>query len=530
MSDVVARLIADLSRPEAFPDPVGDVEIHQTHISVVFLAGNFAYKIKKPVSLGFLDFSTLERRRHFCDEEVRLNRRLASDVYLGVVPVARTESGAAFEASGEVVEWAVKMVRLAPEFDLDHHLRHGRLDADLVRTLARRIADFHRGASRGDRISRRARFSAIEDNALANFEATRRHVGETVSPVVFARLEERTRWILAESRPLIERRAADGKPCDTHGDLRLDHVYWFPDRPPPDDWRILDCIEFNEEFRFADPIADMAFLTMDLAFAGRWDLARRFAAAYLEAADDADGAGLLPFYASYRAAVRGKVEGIVLEESEIPPDARAVALQRARAHWLAALAWAEPIERRPMLVLIGGLPGSGKSTLARSLLADGFTVVRSDVVRKELAGVESAAAPFGKGLYTREWDDRTYAELARRSAEILWTGGRAIIDASFRIDARRRSFIELARTWGVPVVFLECHASPDVVRARLAARHGDASDADWHVYEAASNQWEPLSSDVALVAMRLDTVGGIEVVAESAREAIKLVIGGDSKT
>jgi predicted kinase len=233
---------------------------------------------------------------------------------------------------------------------------------------------------------------------------------------------------------------------------------------------------------------------MDLIFRGRRDLADAFAAAYFRASGDSEGAALLPFYVAYRAAVRGKVEGFELGEEEIPGEAKAAALTRSRGHWLLALGELEEPVRRPCLVLVGGLPGSGKSTLARALAErDGFAVIRSDVVRKELAGLSPdapARGPLDAGLYSADWSDRTYAECLRRAEALLFDGGRVIIDASFSEEKRRRVFLDAAARLCVPAVFLVCRASPAVARPRIAGRKGDASDADVAVYEHAAARWQ----------------------------------------
>jgi aminoglycoside phosphotransferase family enzyme len=303
------RWIAELTLPRAYPRTVATVEVIQTHISVLFLTDSIVYKLKKPVDLGFLDFSTLEKRRHFCEEEVRLNRRLAPFVYLGVVPVARDADGMHMEGVGEVVEWAVKMQRLPGGASLLDRLERGEVDASLIAALAARVAKFHAAAEAGPDISRQGTFEMVAANARQNFAQSAGQVGITVAPAVFDRLQRLQEAWLARLRPIIEARAARGVPRDTHGDLHLDHVYYFPDRQPPDDLVIIDCIEFSERFRHADPVADMAFLAMDLAFRGRRDLARVLSDAYFQARDDEEGKALLPFYTAYRAAVRAKVEG-----------------------------------------------------------------------------------------------------------------------------------------------------------------------------------------------------------------------------
>jgi aminoglycoside phosphotransferase family enzyme/predicted kinase len=493
-------LLAGLADPAAYPTPPARVEVRQTHISAVFLAGDVVYKIKKPVDLGFLDFSTLENRWHFCQEEVRLNRRLAADVYLGVVPVTADAGRLRVEGAGTPVEWAVKMRRLPDAASLLDRVRRGEVGAPEITALARFLADFHRTAERSPAISAGGSFAVVAGNARENFTQAEAHVGATLSRAVFARLRFLTDVSLDRLRPLVEARAARGVPCDTHGDLHLDHVYFRPDGGP----FAIDCIEFNDRFRHADPAADLAFLLMDLHFRHRPDLAADLEREYLRASGDAEMAALLPFYVAYRAAVRGKVEGMERAEAEVPAAARAAAAERARGHWLLALGVLEDPDRRPALVFVGGLSGTGKSHLARRLAdAAGFAVVRSDVVRKELAGV-APTERGGPGLYEPAHTDRTYAECLRRADALLLDGKRVVIDATFRTAARRREVVELARRRRVSAVGFVCVASPDTVRVRLAARTGDPSDATWETYQRQRGEWEEAADGERLVHLSAD--------------------------
>ena len=400
----LARMIEALSDPSAYPrpHPAGAVEVRQTHISVVFLAGPHAYKVKKPLLLRFLDYSTPERHRDFCEQEVRLTAGWRFGL-----PGGRPRDLRRHACRDGGPRRCHRMGRedgaAARRRHARERLRRGEVGGGQIEGLARRIASFHTQAEAGASISAFGRLQVVARNARGNFEESESLVGTTISRAVFERLGALTETTLAALGPLIESRAGRGVLRDGHGDLRLDHVYLFPERPPPANLAIVDCIEFDERFRCADPIADMACLAMDLALHGRGDLARAFAEAFIGASGDSEGRELLPFYTAYRAAVRGKVEGLMLGEAEIPQPDRDAALIKARARWLLALGSLEEAGRRPCLVLVGGLPGTGKSTLSRALSERaGFTVIRSDLVRKDLAQAsaeKSASSFFEGGIY-----------------------------------------------------------------------------------------------------------------------------------
>jgi aminoglycoside phosphotransferase family enzyme/predicted kinase len=500
-------LLAALRDPAVFARPAGTpVTVLQTHISVVALVGDDAYKFKKPVDLEFLDYTTLARRQHFCALEVELNRRLAPDVYLGVVELRRDDAGALHVqppgGPGELVDVAVHMRRLPDEATLAHQLAAGDVDAAVFTRLGARLHEFHRAARRGRDVSAFATFAAVAANARQNFAQLAEiprpsDPADAPSERLLARLERATEDALTRHHAAIDRRARADVARDTHGDLRLDHIYRLAEHP--DDLIILDCIEFSEQFRFADPISDLGFLVMDLHRVDRRDLADALLAGYFAAYKTPLGAGhpplasepaesraLLPFYTAYRATVRAKVEAMTAAEPEVPPPAAAAALLATHRHLLLALRELQPPPLRPCLVLVAGLPGTGKSTLARSLAADGFNSwIRSDSVRKHLAGHTD------DNLYTPEFTARTYATCLQHARAALHAGDRVVVDANFKNHDQRAPFLALARELGVPHLLVVCEADPALTRARLSHRTGDISDADIAVYEAARREWQP---------------------------------------
>ncbi len=514
--------VRSLSRECAFPVPVDVVSVRQTHISTVFLGGELVYKVKKPVKLPFLDFSTVEQRHFFCHEEVRINRPWAPDVYLGVVPVTREASGLRFEGSGPVVDWAVKMRRLPESANLRSRLQHGLLQPrDLVRA-AQRIAAIHRQACCciGDQaIEAEAEFRR---KLRENWEFARDLKPHVIEPKVLQRLEALSDEWLQRHDDTLRRRASDGHVRDLHGDLRLEHVFLFPDRAPPSDIVILDGIEFDPGLRRIDVVADIAFLVMELSFAGRRDLARDVADVYFSETNDDGGRSLLPLFAAYRSAVRAKVAAILGSEPEIPHHDRDQALERSRAHWLWCLSELEQPDRRPALVLVTGLPGTGKSVLSRALAdaAHFDEVLRTDVVRKELAA-KPAATVDSADLYSPDSTERTYDECWCRTRKRLLAGGRVIVDATFQRESFRHRFLQLALDSGVRAVWLECNAPAEVVQQRLLSRHGDPSDADWSVYQFVRDRWEPPTEFSNRFHVTLETGGLGDSAVETASAALR---------
>jgi len=438
----------------------------ETHISWVLLAGERVYKIKKPVDLGFLDFTTLEKRRHFCHEEVRLNRRLTTDVYLGVAPIGGRPPHAIMDAQGHPAEFAVMMRRLPKDRMLDELVRSGSVDPALLETIGALIARFHDAEPTGGEIDELAGRATIRQNWDENFAQTADLPADVLHPEWRQRLQAFVARALDTEAGRFDARIAAGRARDCHGDLQTAHVCCTTPI------QIFDCIEFNHRFRYIDTASEIAFLAMDLERLGRPDLGMRFLNAYFEASGDWDAVPLLDFYRAYRAFVRGKVASFQMARR------RRAAIE---ARELFALAARYTSRRpRPLLLVMSGVMGSGKSTVAHALAAGiEAIVIRTDAVRKRLAGMAltaRAADAFGSGLYTDEMGARTYAEAFRLARELLGAGWTVIVDGSFSRAAERDAARQLATDAGVLFRVLACDAPESVLAERLEQRAQDTAE------------------------------------------------------
>ncbi len=455
-----------------------------THLSRVIVNERDVLKRKRPVELGFVDFRTIEARKAACDAEVTLNRRLAADVYYGVVPVIE---------NGELVDWAVHMRRVPQETRADELLARGVLDRTKLDLVATTLADFHAAARSDAEVARFGSIDAVRFNMEENFEQTRTTIGDYLSAREARELASWQREILRERATLVAHRAACGRVRDGHGDLRLEHVYFEPAIARP---TIIDCIEFADRFRFADVCADVAFLSMDLAAHGRVDLAEHFLARYARATNDYDLYDLVDFYESYRAMVRGKVAAILARDPNAPDDTRAEAAREARRSFALALAADRRSLLRPSVVAIGGLIASGKSTTAEMLARETSAPIASaDRTRKSMLGkVPTDRVDDGawSGAYDPNFTESVYAEVLRRADVVLRSGRPVVIDASFRSPAMRASARALAQRHGVPFHFVECRAPRDVCLARLVRRATEThvSDGRVAIFDAFASKWE----------------------------------------
>jgi len=459
-----------------------DLDLIETHTSWVFLAKQTVWKVKKPVNFGFLDFTTLERRKQACEAELSLNARLAPGVYRAVVPVTRDRAGHhSVGGAGDIVDYAVEMVRLPEACRADILVTEGALSLEHIDRIATTIATFHERMPSSERIAEFGSPEVLLENVRENFTQTLDTITEYLDTEQIEEIQAQQLAFIEEHRDLFIARMIAGKVRDGHGDLRLEHVYLLPDREPT----VIDCIEFNERFRYADVCSDLAFLTMDLARFGRVDLSERLLASYASLTDDFDLYRLIDFYEGYRAFVRGKVASLLVADAGAAAEARDQARRLARRHYLLALASGRRSVNRPLVVAVGGIIGSGKSTLAERvsrLIA--APVVSTDRTRKHWLGLTPTSQinePAWTGAYAPRFSERIYAEVLRRAASVLASGRPVILDGSFRSRRERGRARLLARQMKLPFLFVECRTDASVCHARLQRRAKEASISDARV-------------------------------------------------
>ena len=498
--------IESLRDPAAYPHEVdAPVRLVETHVSWVLLTGRYAYKIKKPVRLHFLDYSTLERRRVFCEEELRLNRRLAPELYLETVPIVRTPDGLRVgEAAGTVVEHAVRMVQFDTREELDALLERGDVEPAELARLGAELGRLHDAAPIVPADQPHGSPARVKQAVAGNFEELCRLTARDTTRRQAERVRAWSNGAFDALEPLLNERARAGRIRECHGDLHCANVVRWRGRLTP-----FDAIEFDPALRCIDVVNDLAFLTMDLAARARADLRMAVLNAWADRLGDYAALPLLPYYETYRAVVRAKVAA--LRAGQIRHDAQSSAA--AESTVARYLGWASSrIERRtPGLVLTCGLSGSGKTWLARRLAAEYRALhVRSDVERKRLAGLAALAdsrSPPDAGLYTREFNSRTYARLAQCAAACLQGGENVVVDAASLRREERRELLQVAAGQGARAAIVHCTAPVATLRARVEARRrtgADASEADVSLLERQPAYWEPLTDDERRIALVVD--------------------------
>ena len=491
--------------PGTYSHPVSEIQLIQTHISWVILTGDWAYKLKKPVNFGFVDFSTLELRHAACLEEVRLNRRTAPSLYDGVVTMVDRIDGPQFGDNGSILEYAVRMRQFAQSDLLEHRLARNGLSADVIESLARAVAELHGQAA-----------IASPDSLYGTPELIRSTVQACLDELEKATFPEAIRtllthlniWVLAEWRRLNSSflsRKQQGWIRECHGDLHLGNIVLYRGKPT-----LFDCLEFNPNLRWIDVMSDVAFMVMDLHDKDASRLARLALNEWLQHSGDYQGLFVLKYYLAYRALVRAKVASIRLRQSDLSLEEQKQQEDLRQSYVELAANLTRP--GRPAIVLMHGVSGSGKSFIARKLVAEvGAIQIRSDVERKRLMGAWPTVAstpPTESEMYSTETTRQTYLRLQTLARTVVTSGNSVVVDATFLKQADRLAFASLARNLGVPFVIADCHAPESVMQERVSQRQQighDASDADVAILQQQLAAAEPLTSLELGSTIELDT-------------------------
>jgi hypothetical protein len=507
-------LIAAMMRPAFYPKPPDEVTHKETHISHLFFAGDLVYKVKKAVRFSFLDYSTLAKRRHYLQEELRLNRRLAPSVYLGVMPIGFDEAGWRLGGWAEPAEYTLVMRRLPDKRMLPFLLDTGQVNGEMMADLAQLLAGFHGTAERVGEMQLNDYPAPLAQKWQENVADLEPFLGQAAERETLQAIIDSGRKFLQAHNDLLVRRAIQGWVRDVHGDLHAEHICFAPEGI-----QIFDCIEFSAGLRRCDLASEIAFLLMDLTVRGGESLCEPFLARYRQLLPDPDLPTLLPFFECYRALVRAKVHALRLgrwnEES-----ARYFAFAQ-RFIWE---------QRKPFVVLISGFSGSGKSTLARALSQRlGMLVSNSDIVRKTLAGKAGRyQVPLHADIYSPAFTEKTYAKMARDAEKQILLGKGAILDATFGRKAQRRKIVQLAAKYKVPLLLIHCSSDEVTTERRLrhrTAQGADVSDGRWEIYVAQKAVYEPLNEFPPEHVLELETDAPIEQLVRDCERFLRSRLG-----
>jgi uncharacterized protein len=475
-------IVQAMLKPETYPHPIREITHLQTYISHIFLTGDLVYKIKKPVHLDFLDFTTLAKRCYFCHQEVTLNRRLARDIYLGVVKITNEKGRPVINGKGPVLDYAVQMKEMPQDRMMNRLLTEGKVRDKDIRDLVRILVPFYQQAKTGKGINPFGRIAIWTRNIEENFSETLSFVGRLVSRRTYNRIIQGTRKFLNQEKPLFNKRRIQGYIRDCHGDLHSANICLGP---PP---RIYDCIEFNHRFRYLDVACDLSFLAMDLDFHGRVELSALLQKEYVRLSGDQDLPLLFDFYKGYRAYVRAKIHSLTSEDSDLSTTEKKHEIKLAKQYYKLADQYIQK-GQTPRLWVFFGLMGSGKTFLAKALAAEtGWSVISSDEVRKHLQGLSPTTRrlePFGRGIYSEEKSRKTYSAMRKMAEKKLREGQSIIMDGSYKRQAERLALMKVARKTGARICFIECQAPLKTIRQRLEERKRDlgaVSDGRWELF------------------------------------------------
>jgi uncharacterized protein len=516
MDAALPNLIQQMLQPEFYPHRVQEpVQLLQTHISYVLLTGEFAYKIKKPTNFGFLDFTTLEKRHYFCQEELRLNQRLSPDLYLAVTVIVQEGehyhffTDASDPSDESIVEYAVQMREFPQDGLFSHLFQGGKLTPEMVQQLGVVVAAFHAIADTNAAIQDYGSRAAIQQVDANNYSISEAFIGRAQTQRQYDETRAFTTRFFEHHTDWFTQRQMDGKIRECHGDLHLNNVCLYQDKI-----QVFDCIEFSQDFRNIDVIYDAAFMVMDLEFQDRVDLANLFLNTYLEQTGDYWSAALLPLYLTMRAYIRGNVNALALDDPTISEVDKTHSLQRSKDYY--ALAWRYTQRSQGRIVMMSGLSGSGKSTVACQLAQRINAIhIRSDAVRKRLAGLSlrtrgDQGGVVDSGIYTPEMTQLTYERMLELGIFLAQQGWSVILDAKYDRHALRQAALETALAAQISIQIVQCTAPITVLRDRLQHRTGDVSDATVDILEGQISTAEPLTETEEAITIHLLTEQALE--------------------
>ena len=490
-----SSLIKNLLSSTVYNHPILQLGLIETHVSWVILTGQYAYKIKKPVDFGFLDFSTLKKRKHFCEEELRLGQLFAPEIYLGVVPITGTIEHPQINGdSGPILEYAIKMCEFSQENLLSALLKKGKLSTNLIDKLGQLIAEFHKKTSIAPKNSRFGLPDEVHAPTQQNFEQIIPLLSDSKDIAQIKKLEMWANEQFAKHKKLFQKRKEKGFIRDCHGDLHLANIILYNNK-----LILFDRLEFNEDLRWTDVIADLAFLAMDLAGKKQPKLANQLINTYLLFTEDYEGLNLLAYYLSYRAVVRAKIALFRLNQKDLNNKEKLDI--RADYYNFINLAESYIKPKKPSLIIMHGLAGSGKSTISKKIVTEcGAIQISSDIIRKQLFNLsfyeKSNSIPYG-GIYTSESTDKTYKKLLNLAEGIIKAGFIAIIDATFLLYSQRIMFYNLSDFLKVPFYILYCQTNDLELKQRIKKRvnrNNSISEANSIILEYQKKLIEPLSN------------------------------------
>ncbi|MEM7726305.1 MAG: AAA family ATPase [Cyanobacteria bacterium P01_A01_bin.45] len=495
----IPTLIQQMLQPDFYPHPVSkNIQLVQTHISYVLLTGDYAYKIKKPVNFGFLDFSTLDKRSHFCREELRLNQRGAAQLYLQVLPISKNGEQYQLGGTQEVVEYVLKMKQFPEAGLLSNMLERGQVRESHVKELGEVVARYHKNTETNDYIRSFGGVEKVRFSIDENYKLTNKYIGTVQTQTQYQETKAYSDQFFAQRQQIFLNRIKNDCIRECHGDLHLRNICMYNSQI-----LLFDCIEFNERFRFIDTMCDVAFIVMDLEARKRKDLANIFLNTYLEQTGDWEGLQLLPLYLSRQAYVRAKVNSFLLDDSEISMNLKNKSQKIAADYYKQAVDYTKP--RQGKLFLMSGISGSGKSTVARYLSEKlGAIQIRSDAVRKHLAKVPLLERGSDE-LYTDEMSSKTYSKLLELGIMLTTEGFTVILDAKYDQQHLRADAIAQAERYKIPLKIIQCTAPPEILRDRLDKRSGDIADATADLVSSQLHKAEEFSAKEKNYLKILDT-------------------------